>query len=111
MPGRLAYLGGNDEATGAGETPGERFRMFEADGLVRLTRRSVNDLPSGAFIVSLHQDADNDFHLRRLDVDGWSEKRGDHPVENFRPRPWFRLLHSRGGQGPYWFAGFFYCVR
>lgn len=68
----------------------------------------IHAFPNNAWTVSVHQGTDGDFHLRRLDADGWSEKRGDHPVTSFAPSTWLDLLsaaHDKGAKDD--FGGFF----
>ncbi len=69
----------------------ERFRQ---DGLIDLPEPLLRAFANNAWIVSVHQRTDGDFHLRRLDADGWSEKRGDHPVSGFQPNRWQGLLKA-----------------
>jgi hypothetical protein len=106
MPGWLAATRGHPQARGPGNTTAERLAMFELDGLTRLTHAHSREIPTFDWIVSLHQ-RDLDFHLRRLDASGWSEKRGDHDVTSFRVRHWSDLLRARSEEGPYTFSGFY----
>jgi hypothetical protein len=106
-PGWLAHCRGDARATGAGGDPVEQREMFILDGLIPLTGSALPVLPAGSWIVTLHQRDNGDFHLRRLDATGWSEKRGDHPVRRFKPMHWSGLLRARSEQGRYDFAGFF----
>lgn len=107
MPGWLAARRGDPLATGGGDTPAQRREMFVLDGLRPLTWARAKSLPSGSWIVSLHQHRDNDFHLRRLDRTGWSEKPGDFPVRGLQPRTAYGLLSAEADGRCYFFAGFY----
>jgi hypothetical protein len=72
-----------------------------------LTAADLDNFPPGSWVVSLHQRRGCDIHLRRLDVAGRSEKRGDYPVQSFTPRSWVDLLQARSEEGRYRFTGFY----
>lgn len=108
VPGELARWRGDHRVIDNGNNPEEQLNRFRQDGLIDLPEALLHAFPNNAWIVSLHQRDDGDFHLRRLDADGWSEKRGDHTVGAFVPGRWEDLLSAADDDGgSYAFAGFF----
>lgn len=114
-PGELARRRGDQRAGAPLNTPADRLAMFRLDGLIDLTEPMLDSFPNNAWVVSIHQRGPLDFHLRRLDYAGWSEKFGDYPVDSFVPKSGADLLHAElpnpddaDDYGTtYTFAGFF----
>ena len=114
VPGWRAFQARHPCAVGAGRTLDEQRRMFELDGLTRI--RDVGELDNlepEEWIVTVFQmppdpDGGLDYHLRRLDSSGWSEKRGDHSPQDVRPSRWRDLVHATADEGRRYTLGGFY---
>ena len=85
LPGSLARRRGDRRASDAGKgDPSLILTRFRQDGLIDI--KLLENLPDFAWIVSVHIRPDGeDFHVRRLDRGGWSEKRGNYDVQEVRP--------------------------
>lgn len=94
--------------THLGRYPQEQLSRFRQDGLVDLPETLVKAFPNNAWIVSVHQRNNGNFHLRRLDADGWSEKRGDYAATSFHLNSWQELIDAVDEDcNHYEFSGFF----
>lgn len=107
-PGWLGARRGHPDATDVGKDPEEQLLRFMADGLLPLYPESLPELPATSWVVSVHQHHEGDFHFRKLDRLGWTEKPGDFEVRRFRPWTWQQLLRAKAPrQHRYDFGGFF----
>jgi hypothetical protein len=84
------------------------MKRFRQDGFLDLFKAHLPTFPYNCWIVSIHVAESGDFHLRRLDMDGWSEKCGDGEVSECDPLTSRDLLLAASESGTYTtFGGFF----